>query len=227
MAKMNIGKDKNNNALKGWIFFLPVIMYAIGLIVTYFTELIDLNVEINYMWTTLLAFIIYGCLIRLITGKCKSSTSKLVLYLISLVFLGLGIITGPSLNTLDNETLEIVLLSLFPLIAALTVFLTIMATLYIELRSQDRRKKSYVKKVISDEYVDELVKHLGGENNIITATNSVSRLKVKVKDVDEANLEGIQELSKKGVFVAGQDVQIIFSEEAVAYLEYYINNKIK
>ncbi len=220
MAKMNIGKDNKTFRVQGWIIFLPTIIFAVGMIVGYFTNFFEINIGLIGTIISLSIFLIIGCTIWLIK-------SKVLFYLINSLFIGIGLVIAEMIGTLDTSLPEVVLLIIFIVSAPILLFIGVLVTLSIKMKVQSNKRRNYAKKVLSDEYVGQLVENLGGKENIISASNSVSRLKVKLKDVESANLEGIQEISKKGVFVAGQDVQIIFSEEAVTYLEYYINNQIK
>ncbi len=220
MAKMNIGKDNKTFRVQGWIIFLPTIIFAVGMIVGYFTNFFEINIGLIGTIISLSIFLIIGCTIWLIK-------SKVLFYLINILFIGIGLVIAEMIGTLDTSLPEVVLLIIFIVSAPILLFIGVLVTLSIKMKVQSNKRRNYAKKVLSDEYVGQLVENLGGKENIISASNSVSRLKVKLKDVESANLEGIQEISKKGVFVAGQDVQIIFSEEAVTYLEYYINNQIK
>ncbi|HOZ88860.1 MAG TPA: PTS transporter subunit EIIB [Bacilli bacterium] len=68
--------------------------------------------------------------------------------------------------------------------------------------------------------INKLIKYLGGKDNIINASCSMSRLKVILKDVSLADKEGIQKLGAKGVVEIDNQLKIIFSKNAKQLKKY-------
>ena len=68
--------------------------------------------------------------------------------------------------------------------------------------------------------INKLIKYLGGKDNIINASRSMSRLKVILKDVSLADKEGIQKLGAKGVVEIDNQLKIIFSKNAKQLKKY-------
>jgi len=71
-----------------------------------------------------------------------------------------------------------------------------------------------------DEDMNNLVKYLGGKDNIIDCEVSVSRFKVTLKDVTLANKEGIQKLGAQGIVEIDNQLKIVFDKNARALKKY-------
>lgn len=65
-----------------------------------------------------------------------------------------------------------------------------------------------------DEEMNKLLKYLGGKDNIIDCTVSMSRFKVTLKDVSKVNKEGIQKLGAKGIVEIDNQLKIVFDKNA-------------
>ena len=62
--------------------------------------------------------------------------------------------------------------------------------------------------------INKLVDLLGGRDNIIDTEVEMSRFKVTLKDVTNANKEGIMKLGAKGVVEIDDQLKIIFGKDA-------------
>lgn len=71
-----------------------------------------------------------------------------------------------------------------------------------------------------DEEMNKLIQYLGGKDNIVDMTTSISRLKVTLKDVSKANKEGIQKLGAKGIVEIDNQLKIVFDKNARALKKY-------
>ena len=71
--------------------------------------------------------------------------------------------------------------------------------------------------------INKLVDCLGGKDNIIDTEVEMSRFKVTLKDVNQANKEGIMKLGAKGVVEIEDQLKIIFGKEAKR-LEKYMDD---
>ncbi len=219
MAKMTIKENKEKFNLRGWIIFLPVMVYLIGLIIGAVYQPFNIEAPLAVAFVTLLLFVIFGAVLIWYIKH------KIVLAAINIIFVIAGFIT--SIIAIEHTALSKWLcIVIFTVSAIISLLLSIVIAVFIKQKLQETKSKKYVKKVLSDEYIESLIVAFGGKENIVSATNSISRLKVRVNDVDDVDLNKIQEISKKGVFVAGKDVQVVFEEEAVTYLQYYFNNNM-
>ena len=71
-----------------------------------------------------------------------------------------------------------------------------------------------------DEDMYNLIKYLGGKDNIIDCTVSMSRFKVTLKDISKANKEGIQRLGAKGIVEIDNQLKIVFDKDSRALKRY-------
>lgn len=71
-----------------------------------------------------------------------------------------------------------------------------------------------------DEEMNKLIKYLGGKDNIIDCTVSMSRFKVTLKDISKANKEGIQRLGAKGIVEIDNQLKIVFDKDSRALKRY-------
>ena len=67
---------------------------------------------------------------------------------------------------------------------------------------------------------NKLITYLGGKDNIVNAECNMSRFKVILKDVSEANKEGIQKLGAKGIVEIDNQLKIIFGKNAKQLKKY-------
>ncbi|MCE7572078.1 PTS glucose/sucrose transporter subunit IIB [Aliivibrio fischeri] len=82
-----------------------------------------------------------------------------------------------------------------------------------KLQTRDSYKKNK-----SSELIDDIVKELGGINNIESLDACITRLRVTVKDTDiVASDEVWRSLQAKGVIRSGNGVQIIYGTQAEIY----------
>ena len=61
---------------------------------------------------------------------------------------------------------------------------------------------------------NKLIEYLGGKDNIINASLSMSRFKVILRDVSLANKNAIQKLGAKGIVEIDNQLKIIFDKDA-------------
>lgn len=81
-----------------------------------------------------------------------------------------------------------------------------------------------------DKISEELTKLVGGRENIQGVAHCATRLRIVLKDNDLADLKAIEDVDlAKGVFVAGDQVQIIFGAGLVndVYEVFAENNNMK
>ena len=72
------------------------------------------------------------------------------------------------------------------------------------------------------EIMPELVRNLGGNDNIVAATHCVSRLRLVIADINKVNLKDIDDLKYvKGTFKTDGQVHVVFGQEVTeAYKEF-------
>lgn len=70
------------------------------------------------------------------------------------------------------------------------------------------RKPKGVK--IDEEFINNLLNILGGNNNIKEVSVDNGRLKFLVDDLDKVNLNSLKEVSTSGVFVTGNVIKTLF-----------------
>lgn len=63
---------------------------------------------------------------------------------------------------------------------------------------------------LSDDEVNLIIGLFGGKDNINEISNTGSRFKFLVNDVEKCNLDGIKDLGCTGIFVSGNQVKLIF-----------------
>ena len=68
--------------------------------------------------------------------------------------------------------------------------------------------------------INKLVEYLGGKDNIIDTEVEMYRFKVTLKDVTNANKEGIMKLGAKGVVEIEDQLKIIFGKDAKKLKKY-------
>lgn len=86
------------------------------------------------------------------------------------------------------------------------------------------------KRLRYDKISEELTKLVGGRENIQGVAHCATRLRIVLKDNDLADLKAIEDVDlAKGVFVAGDQVQIIFGAGLVndVYAVFAENNNMK
>ena len=86
------------------------------------------------------------------------------------------------------------------------------------------------KRLRYDKISEELTKLVGGRENIHGVAHCATRLRIVLKDNDLADLKAIEDVDlAKGVFVAGDQVQIIFGAGLVndVYAVFAENNNMK
>lgn len=72
---------------------------------------------------------------------------------------------------------------------------------------------------------NKLVEYFGGKDNIISTEYSMSRFKVKLKDVSKADKEGITKLGAKGIVEMDNELKIILGPNS-KNLKKYIDDLI-
>lgn len=80
--------------------------------------------------------------------------------------------------------------------------------------------KAYSKNtMVDDDFRDNLVKALGGINNIDSLTSESARLKVVVFDLNIVNFEEIKALDAQGVFIKENEIKMIFEYDANSIID--------
>jgi len=62
--------------------------------------------------------------------------------------------------------------------------------------------------------INKLIEYLGGKDNIISAEDSGSRLKVTLEDVSIVNKDAIQKLGARGIVEIDNQLKIIYGKHA-------------
>ncbi len=75
---------------------------------------------------------------------------------------------------------------------------------------------------LSDEEVNLIIGLFGGKDNIKEVSNSGSRFRFVLHEVEKCNLDGIKDLGCTGIFVSGNQVKLIFPFDAER-----LNEKLK
>lgn len=75
---------------------------------------------------------------------------------------------------------------------------------------------------LSDQEVNLIISLFGGKDNIKEISNSGSRFRFVLNDVEKCNLDGIKDLGCTGIFVSGNQVKLIFPFDAEK-----LNEKLK
>ena len=79
-------------------------------------------------------------------------------------------------------------------------------------------RKDYQGKTDNDDFIDEIVKALGGADNIEGIDACITRLRVTVKDETKVVDDNAwKELKSQGVIRAGKGIQIIYGTQAEIY----------
>lgn len=68
--------------------------------------------------------------------------------------------------------------------------------------------------------INKLIEYLGGKDNILDVETNMSRLKVKVKDVDIVDKDAIQKLGAKGIIEVDNQLKIIFGPNSKQLKKY-------
>lgn len=95
-----------------------------------------------------------------------------------------------------------------PFIIGGGVLLVALIVLLIFLLKLRKPKEKHIK--VDDEFTNNLLQLLGSKENIEEVTVDNGRLKIKVKDLDLVNLNGIKEIATSGVFVTGNVIKTLF-----------------
>lgn len=91
-----------------------------------------------------------------------------------------------------------------------------------KIHRKDIHKKIDTSKMSEEEYGNLVLKELGGLDNLVTIDSCITRLRLKVEDINKINSEKLEELGSDGVVKVGNDkVQIIFGEKSTLLEKYY------
>jgi len=69
-------------------------------------------------------------------------------------------------------------------------------------------------KVDTSKYLEEVVKNLGGIDNINQAALDGTRVKFQLKEIEVANLEAFKDMGATGVFISGKNVKMVLPFDA-------------
>lgn len=113
------------------------------------------------------------------------------------------------------ENYLIMLLVLLPIVVIL--ILIILVAIKIS-KNQISRKKIFKEYSTSNE-IDEaeravFLEAFGGSDNIINVSHEMSRIAVKVKDIEAVQLDHLKTLGATGVLLMGSEVKCSFKEKA-------------
>ncbi len=119
---------------------------------------------------------------------------------------------------LTNDQLVWVLLSAF----VLPVFALILVALIIKFA---KSKKGRVDLTVPDDQNEIFETTYGGKDNIVEVTKELSRVTVKVKDLEKVDLEVLKELGADGILVVGDTVKCSFKERSENIYQILLNIK--
>lgn len=80
-------------------------------------------------------------------------------------------------------------------------------------------QKKEPKVLIDQKYVENLINLLGSKENIDSIDVDGNKLKVLVFDLNKADLNGLKEVAKSGVFVTGNNIKTLFMYDSKALKE--------
>ncbi len=84
-------------------------------------------------------------------------------------------------------------------------------------REVEKLTKSEAKDAVAQNFALQLVRALGGRNNIAALDACITRLRVKLHDVSKVNADKLRALGAAGVVTVGDGVQVIFGTRAENY----------
>lgn len=92
------------------------------------------------------------------------------------------------------------------------------------LRSKREVKEQGV--VVDEQFIQDLLKGLGGMVNVETVSLDNGRIKFKVKDLDLVNGEALKALSTSGVFITGNNVKLLFKYDSKVILDELVSRGV-
>lgn len=120
------------------------------------------------------------------------------------------------------DTWEIILTISLP-----TLFILILIIYIIYIRFFNKNTRSELKRSKRVPFkVDKLLIALGGAENIVNITSSLSKVKIDVVDIKKVNINHIMKLKQKGVIQQSTSISIIFDNYAET-LAKQLRQKIK
>jgi len=93
----------------------------------------------------------------------------------------------------------------------------LLITLFMNHRYSSRRSTKFSSNVDDQAFGElalNLIEALGGATNVEEIDACLSRIRIKVQDVDQMNQDKIQGLGFSGIFVSGNQIQAIFGDES-------------
>ncbi|MGM9971011.1 MAG: PTS transporter subunit EIIB [Anaeroplasmataceae bacterium] len=75
-------------------------------------------------------------------------------------------------------------------------------------------KKKDKKIKVDAQFIENIINHLGGNNNIHSVTVDNARLKLEVSDVKKVDGNALKEMSGQGVFITGNNVKVLFKYDS-------------
>ncbi len=225
MEKMDIASNKKKNSQnRGNLIYFPVIVFLIAVVISiFFIE--KLGDSVDFIETFHL-YISSFCL--LISGMLVVATKNKVVYIAVILQMLVSGFLASEIFSMEFFELNVVIeKAIYFSIGTVVYLLGIVLFIIGKTTSENSLQKKYVKEVLSHSAVAQLIEGFGGVDNLVDVSNSGARIKVDVVDVDHANLEKLQEVGQKGVFVAGNQISVNLTQEAVEYLEYKIKQIVK
>ncbi len=98
---------------------------------------------------------------------------------------------------------------IFICIGIAVALILILATVLITMKRKGSKKIK-----VDDAFIAELLKCLGGRENLCSAKFTNGRVNFELEDVEKADLNALKELSTTGVFVTNQTVKMLFTYDS-------------
>ncbi len=108
------------------------------------------------------------------------------------------------------------------ILACSIVFVLLIVAMVIILVFKNKNKKVKV----DDSFIRNVIELLGGSDNLLSTEVENGRLRLKIKDLEIVNLEGLKDLSQAGVFVTGDCIKLLFKTDSQT-IKKELDKKIK
>ena len=89
-----------------------------------------------------------------------------------------------------------------------------------------KNKKKSPKIKVDSAFIDNVINLLGGIDNLLSTEVENGRLRLKIKNLDIVNLDGLKGLSQAGVFVTGDCIKLLFKTDSQT-IKKELDKKIK
>lgn len=125
---------------------------------------------------------------------------------------------------LTNE-LYLLVISQFYLYIGIAIGVIALLLILIAIIKSKGNKKS-IQTPIDQKSIDEFILHLGGINNILSASKDGARLSFKVRMMNQCNLNVVKASGALGIFVTGTTIKLMLPYDATPLI-LYINQLLK